>query len=105
MTRLAVAAEVCAAFGDLRIDAIVAAGFAGRQPWPEVGARLRALEADAVAGAAIDAAAAGTAQCRRAAAAARPLRPPAADQPGRGRLQPGLRHFLRAGRGVRPAPG
>ncbi len=58
MTRLAVAAEVCAAFGDLRIDAIVAAGFAGRQPWPEVDARLRALEADAVAGAAIDAAAA-----------------------------------------------
>jgi len=48
MTRLAVAAEVCAAFGALRIDAIVAAGFAGRQPWPEVDARLTALEAGPV---------------------------------------------------------
>jgi DNA/RNA-binding domain of Phe-tRNA-synthetase-like protein len=44
MTRLAVAAEVCAAFGDLRIDAIVAAGFAGHKPWPEVDARLGVLE-------------------------------------------------------------
>ena len=50
MTRLAVAAEVCAAFGDLRIDAIVAAGFAGQKPWPEVDARLGALEAGATAG-------------------------------------------------------
>lgn len=50
MTRLAVAAEVCAAFGDLRIDAIVSAGFAGQKPWPEVDARLAALEAGAAAG-------------------------------------------------------
>ena len=50
MTRLAVAAEVCAAFGDLRIDAIVAAGFAGQKPWPEVDARLSALKAGATAG-------------------------------------------------------
>lgn len=57
MTRLAVAAEVCAAFGDLRIDAIVAAGFAGQQPWPEVDARLSALEAAAVASTAAGAAA------------------------------------------------
>jgi DNA/RNA-binding domain of Phe-tRNA-synthetase-like protein len=53
MTRLAVAAEVGAAFGDLRIDAVVAAGFDGHKPWPEVDARLSALEAgaaDVVAG-------------------------------------------------------
>jgi DNA/RNA-binding domain of Phe-tRNA-synthetase-like protein len=48
MTRLAVAAEVRAAFSDLRIDAIVANGFAGRPPWPEVEARLSGLEAGTV---------------------------------------------------------
>jgi DNA/RNA-binding domain of Phe-tRNA-synthetase-like protein len=50
VTRLAVTDEVCAAFPGLRIDAVVADGFSGRAPWPEVDDRLRALEADAAAG-------------------------------------------------------
>ncbi len=50
MTRLVVADEVCAAFADLRIDAVVAVGFEGTKPWPEVEERLAALEARARAG-------------------------------------------------------
>jgi DNA/RNA-binding domain of Phe-tRNA-synthetase-like protein len=41
---------VCAAFPGLRIDAVVADGFSGQRPWPEVEARLAALEADVAAG-------------------------------------------------------
>ncbi|MDR0341511.1 MAG: hypothetical protein LBI49_00080 [Nocardiopsaceae bacterium] len=50
MTRLAVAADVCAAFPALRIDAVVAEGFAGGGTWPAVESRLAALEARAAAG-------------------------------------------------------
>ena len=50
MTQLAVAGEVCAAFPGLRIDAVVADGFSGLAPWPEVEERLSALEADVAAG-------------------------------------------------------
>ncbi|HZC40609.1 MAG TPA: phenylalanine--tRNA ligase beta subunit-related protein [Streptosporangiaceae bacterium] len=50
MTRLAVAADVCAAFPALRIDAVVAEGFTGAGPWPAVETRLAALEAKAAAG-------------------------------------------------------
>lgn len=50
MTRLAVAADVCAAFPALRIDAVVAEGFAGAGPCPEVESRLAALEAKAAVG-------------------------------------------------------
>lgn len=50
MTQLTVAGEVCAAFPGLRIDAVVADGFSGEEPWPEVEERLAALEADAAAG-------------------------------------------------------
>ena len=50
MTQLAVAGEVCAAFPGLRIDAVVADGFSGLEPWPEVEERLAALEAEAAAG-------------------------------------------------------
>ena len=50
MTQLAVAGEVCAAFPGLRIDAVVAEGFSGLEPWPEVEEQLAALEADAAAG-------------------------------------------------------
>jgi DNA/RNA-binding domain of Phe-tRNA-synthetase-like protein len=41
---------VCAAFGGMRIDAIVADGFSGRSPWPEVDDRLSSLEAAMAAG-------------------------------------------------------
>jgi DNA/RNA-binding domain of Phe-tRNA-synthetase-like protein len=51
MTRLIVADEVCAAFPDLRIDVLVADGFSGNAPWPEVEVRLAALESSAAAGA------------------------------------------------------
>ena len=47
MTRLIVATDVCVAYKDLRIDAIVAEGFNGHQPWPEVADRLAGLEAGA----------------------------------------------------------
>ena len=47
MTKLTVADAVCAAFPHLRIDAIVAQGFSGHEPWPEVAERLSRLEADA----------------------------------------------------------
>jgi DNA/RNA-binding domain of Phe-tRNA-synthetase-like protein len=50
MTQLVVADVVCAAFGDLRIDAVVAVGFEGTKPWPEVEELLAALEARAQAG-------------------------------------------------------
>ena len=50
MTKLTVANAVCAAFPHLRIDAIVAQGFSGHEPWPEVAERLGRLEADAAAG-------------------------------------------------------
>src|SRR5271166_5816809 len=38
MTELRVSGAVCEAFGGLRIAAIVAEGFAGHGPWPEVDA-------------------------------------------------------------------
>ncbi len=47
MTRLDVTREVCQAFPGLRITAVVASGFDGRRPWPELEARLTALEAGA----------------------------------------------------------
>jgi DNA/RNA-binding domain of Phe-tRNA-synthetase-like protein len=50
MTHLIVADAICAAFPHLRIDAIVAEGLSGREPWPEVAERLSRLEADAAAG-------------------------------------------------------
>jgi DNA/RNA-binding domain of Phe-tRNA-synthetase-like protein len=50
MTRLTAAGKVCAAFPDLRICVVAVAGFAGGRPWPEVEARLRALEAGVAAG-------------------------------------------------------
>ena len=50
MTCLTVAAEVCAAFPGLRIEAIVAQEFADGEPWPAVSERLAALEAAAGAG-------------------------------------------------------
>lgn len=50
MTHLSVADAVCTAFPHLRIDGIVAEGFSGREPWPEVAERLGRLEADAAAG-------------------------------------------------------
>jgi len=50
MTRLIVCDAVCAAFPHLRIDATVAEGFSGHQPWPEVAEGLSRLEADAAAG-------------------------------------------------------
>jgi DNA/RNA-binding domain of Phe-tRNA-synthetase-like protein len=49
MARLAVSDEVGHAFPGLRIIAIVALGFDGRRPWPEVEAELAALEASAAA--------------------------------------------------------
>jgi DNA/RNA-binding domain of Phe-tRNA-synthetase-like protein len=49
MTKLTVAGAVRAAFPDLRIDAIVAHGFSGQEPWPEVAERLSRLEAEAEA--------------------------------------------------------
>jgi DNA/RNA-binding domain of Phe-tRNA-synthetase-like protein len=49
MTRMLVSREVCEAFGGLRIDAVVASGFAGHRPWPELDARLAALEDGAAA--------------------------------------------------------
>jgi DNA/RNA-binding domain of Phe-tRNA-synthetase-like protein len=45
VTQLIVADDVCAAYKDLRIDAIVAEGFNGHEPWPEVADRLAELEA------------------------------------------------------------
>lgn len=50
MTRLRVTFEVCEAFAGLRIAAIVAAGFDGQRPWPEVEAALSALETAAARG-------------------------------------------------------
>jgi DNA/RNA-binding domain of Phe-tRNA-synthetase-like protein len=50
MARLAVGDEVRRAFPDLRILAVVALGFDGRGPWPEVAAGLAALEAEAAGG-------------------------------------------------------
>jgi DNA/RNA-binding domain of Phe-tRNA-synthetase-like protein len=50
VTRLVVSDEVCEKFADLRIDAIVAVGFEGAKPWPEVQERLAALEARAGTG-------------------------------------------------------
>ncbi|WP_300609826.1 phenylalanine--tRNA ligase beta subunit-related protein [Trebonia sp.] len=50
MTQLRVSDGVCAAFASFRIAAIVAGGFAGRGPWPEVDAALAALEESAAAG-------------------------------------------------------
>src|SRR5690349_23047152 len=50
MTKLTVSDAVCAAFPHLRIDAILAQGFSGHEPWPEVAERLGRLEADAAAG-------------------------------------------------------
>jgi DNA/RNA-binding domain of Phe-tRNA-synthetase-like protein len=50
MTELRVTEQVCAAFPGLRIAAIVADGFAGSEPWPEVEAGLAALEAAAADG-------------------------------------------------------
>lgn len=49
-TELRVGAQVCAAFGGLRIAAVVAEGFAGQEPWPEVEAGLAALEQAAASG-------------------------------------------------------
>jgi DNA/RNA-binding domain of Phe-tRNA-synthetase-like protein len=45
VTQLIVAGDVCAAYNDLRIDAIVAEGFNGHDPWPEVAHQLAELEA------------------------------------------------------------
>jgi DNA/RNA-binding domain of Phe-tRNA-synthetase-like protein len=45
MTEFVVADDVCAAYKDLRIDAIVAEGFNSHQPWPEVADQLATLEA------------------------------------------------------------
>ena len=47
MTGLAVSAEVCAAFGGLRIAAIAASGFDGHSPWPELDSRFADLQAGA----------------------------------------------------------
>jgi DNA/RNA-binding domain of Phe-tRNA-synthetase-like protein len=47
MTRLEVTGEVGQAFPGLQITAVVASGFDGRRPWPEVDAQLGALEASA----------------------------------------------------------
>jgi DNA/RNA-binding domain of Phe-tRNA-synthetase-like protein len=49
MARLTVREEVGQAFPGLRIIAVVALGFDGRRPWPEVEAQLAALEASAAA--------------------------------------------------------
>jgi DNA/RNA-binding domain of Phe-tRNA-synthetase-like protein len=49
MARLVVRDEVTQAFPGLRILAVVALGFDGRQPWPDVEAGLAALEAGAAA--------------------------------------------------------
>jgi hypothetical protein len=57
MAELRVSEAVCEAFGGLRIAAIVADGFAGREPWPEVDAALTALEAAAAGGDTLPAAA------------------------------------------------
>ena len=50
MTELRISDAVCAAFGGVRIAAIVASGFAGHGPWPEVDAELAALERAAAGG-------------------------------------------------------
>ena len=50
VTTLRVTEAVRAAFPGLRIAAIVADGFATREPWPEVDSRLAALEAAAANG-------------------------------------------------------
>ncbi len=47
MTRLVVSGEVRAAFGGLRITAVVASGFDGHSPWPELDARFADLQAKA----------------------------------------------------------
>jgi DNA/RNA-binding domain of Phe-tRNA-synthetase-like protein len=49
MARLVVRDEVGQAFPGLRIIAVVALGFDGSRPWPEVEAQLTALEASAAA--------------------------------------------------------
>jgi DNA/RNA-binding domain of Phe-tRNA-synthetase-like protein len=56
MTELRVASPVCDVFRGLRIAAIVAEGFQGREPWPEVDAGLAAVEAATAAGQALPAA-------------------------------------------------
>jgi DNA/RNA-binding domain of Phe-tRNA-synthetase-like protein len=53
MARLVVRDEVTRAFPGLRILAVVALGFDGRQPWPDAEAGLAALEAGAAAGPAL----------------------------------------------------
>lgn len=53
MTRLVVSDEVCRAFPGVRILAVVASGFDGRHPWPELDDRLASLEASAAAGLAV----------------------------------------------------
>jgi len=50
MTRLAVSDQVTRAFPDLLISAVVADGFDGRSPWPELDQRFAALEASTAAG-------------------------------------------------------
>lgn len=47
MTRLEVTREVTQAYPGLQIAAVVTSGFDGRRPWPELEARLAALEAGA----------------------------------------------------------
>ena len=47
MTRLVVSGEVRAAFSGLRITAVVASGFDGHSPWPELDARFADLQARA----------------------------------------------------------
>jgi len=47
MTRLEVTREVTQAYPGLQIAAVVTSGFDGRRPWPDLEARLAALEADA----------------------------------------------------------
>ncbi len=50
MTELRVSEAVCQRFPRLRIAAVVARGFGGHEPWPEVDAGLAALEKAAANG-------------------------------------------------------
>ena len=50
MTGLGVSDEVGQAFPGLRIAVVVAYGFDGQKPWPEVDAELAALEKEAADG-------------------------------------------------------
>ncbi|MDT0347350.1 B3/B4 domain-containing protein [Streptomyces litchfieldiae] len=50
MTELRVAAEVCEAFPDLAVSAVVVEGLRGDTPWPETERLLAGLEAAAAAG-------------------------------------------------------